>query len=259
MQYPFSGPQRAWWFPAVALVLVVALTWAPVVAAGVSAAGAQPEPRESSLDAGIELAKTSRDEVAPKFDGADPSAGRSLVRTVSKRTSPVPKREPAAKATRRVAQATRRAVLAKAPRERSSNATTTHRTRPRSTKRTATVARTRTVTRTTTSVRKKKASSPYTAPTASRDSDSSDGDELSQARSILASLVSQHPILSGTTVSIGATPGGYQAVAYFKSGRILISPNHRASLSTILRHEVWHVIDWRDNQHIDWGENIPPS
>jgi len=58
-------------------------------------------------------------------------------------------------------------------------------------------------------------------------------------------------------VSIGRTPGGYQAVCYFKSGRILVSPTHTASLRTIMNHEVWHIIDWRDNGRIDWGEAVP--
>lgn len=83
--------------------------------------------------------------------------------------------------------------------------------------------------------------------------------ELAQAKSILAGLIAKHPILRGTTVTIGATPGGYQAVSYYKSGRIVISPTHAASLSRILNHEVWHVIDWRDNGRIDWGENVPPN
>ncbi len=82
--------------------------------------------------------------------------------------------------------------------------------------------------------------------------------ELAKARSILAGLIAQHPILKGTTVTIGTTPGGYQAVAYYKSGRIVISSKHTASLSVILNHEIWHIIDWRDNGRIDWGENIPP-
>jgi hypothetical protein len=88
----------------------------------------------------------------------------------------------------------------------------------------------------------------------------SDGgtDETAQARAILAGLIAQHPILAGTTVSFGTTPGGYQAVAYYQSGRIVVSPNHTASLSTILNHEIWHIIDWRDNGQIDWGENVPP-
>lgn len=84
-------------------------------------------------------------------------------------------------------------------------------------------------------------------------------DELSQARAILAGLIAKYPILAGTTVTMGTTPGGYQAVAYYQSGRIIISPTHTASLSTILNHEVWHIIDWRDNGQIDWGENIPPK
>jgi hypothetical protein len=84
-------------------------------------------------------------------------------------------------------------------------------------------------------------------------------DELSQARAILAGLIAKYPILAGTTVTMGTTPGGYQAVAYYQSGRIIVSPTHTASLSTILNHEVWHIIDWRDNGQIDWGENIPPK
>lgn len=84
------------------------------------------------------------------------------------------------------------------------------------------------------------------------------GDELAEAQAILAGLIGQYPILAGTTVSIGDA-NGYQAIAYYKSGRIVISPTHTASLSRILNHEVWHVIDWRDNGVIDWGENVPPK
>lgn len=94
---------------------------------------------------------------------------------------------------------------------------------------------------------------------ATRTTSTSSGDELSQAKSILAGLIARYPILAGTTVSFGSTPGGAQAVAYYMSGRIIINPNHTASLSTLLNHEVWHVIDWRDNGRIDWGENIPPK
>lgn len=83
------------------------------------------------------------------------------------------------------------------------------------------------------------------------------GSELSQARSILAGLIAKHPILKGTTVSFGDARG-YQAIALYTSGRIIISPSHTASLSRILNHEVWHIIDWRDNGKIDWGENVPP-
>jgi hypothetical protein len=25
-----------------------------------------------------------------------------------------------------------------------------------------------------------------------------------------------------------------------------------------MAHEIWHIIDWRDNGRIDWGENVPP-
>ncbi|MHB8966284.1 MAG: hypothetical protein ACYC52_09995 [Coriobacteriia bacterium] len=82
--------------------------------------------------------------------------------------------------------------------------------------------------------------------------------ELSSARSILAGLVAKYPIPQGTSVSFGDAKG-YQAISYYKSGRIVISASHTASLSRILNHEVWHIIDWRDNGRIDWGENVPPS
>ena len=106
-----------------------------------------------------------------------------------------------------------------------------------------------------------KAYSSKTASTATRRTTtrtSTSGSELSRARAILASMIARHPILAGTTVSFGSTPGGYQAVAYYKSGRILISPTHTSSLDRIITHECWHIIDWRDNGRIDWGENVPP-
>jgi hypothetical protein len=82
-------------------------------------------------------------------------------------------------------------------------------------------------------------------------------DELTEAKRILAGLIAKHPILAGTTVSFGDARG-YQAIALYTSGRIIISPTHTASLSRILNHEVWHIIDWRDNGSIDWGEQVPP-
>lgn len=83
---------------------------------------------------------------------------------------------------------------------------------------------------------------------------SSSGD----AQSILNGLIARYPILAGTTVEYGDAKGS-QAIAYYKSGRIVISPDHTASLTRILNHEVWHIIDWRDNGVIDWGENVPPQ
>lgn len=82
------------------------------------------------------------------------------------------------------------------------------------------------------------------------------GSELSRAKSLLAAQIRRHPILKGTTVSFG-NAHGYQAIAFYSTGRIVISPTHRASLDRIIAHEVWHIIDWRDNHRIDWGENVP--
>jgi len=87
---------------------------------------------------------------------------------------------------------------------------------------------------------------------------STSSSDLSTARSVLSSLKARYRYLDGVTVSIGKTPGGYQAVSYYTRGRILISPTHRATITRILKHEIWHIIDWRDNGKIDWRESVPP-
>jgi len=98
----------------------------------------------------------------------------------------------------------------------------------------------------------------YQAAGTTRSGGSSSGGSLSRAKSILAGYVSRYPSLQGASVSFGDARG-YQAICYYKSGRIVISPSHTASLERILAHEVWHIIDWRDNGRIDWGESVPPS
>mgnify|MGYP007057173464 CR=1 FL=1 len=102
----------------------------------------------------------------------------------------------------------------------------------------------------------KPASAP--APAAAKPAPSS-ADKLAQARSILASRVRTYPILAGATVEIGDTRGNPQAIVYYKSGRIIINANHTVSLERIIDHEIWHIIDWRDNGQIDWGEQVPPK
>jgi hypothetical protein len=72
----------------------------------------------------------------------------------------------------------------------------------------------------------------------------------------LARYISKYPILAGSTVTFGDAKG-YQAICYYQSGRIVISPTHTSSLERIIAHEVGHILDWRDNGVIDWGENIP--
>jgi len=83
--------------------------------------------------------------------------------------------------------------------------------------------------------------------------------ELQTAQRMLASLQAKYKHLDGVTVSIGTTPGGYQAVSYYTKGRILISSKHTVSISRIMEHEIWHCIDWSDNGRIDWGENVAPK
>lgn len=75
--------------------------------------------------------------------------------------------------------------------------------------------------------------------------------ELFEARRILAGQIAKYPILKGTTVEIGPTPNNYQAVAYYTIGRIVINPNHVASLQRIIEHECAHIIDWRQDGDID--------
>jgi hypothetical protein len=83
--------------------------------------------------------------------------------------------------------------------------------------------------------------------------------DLDTAQALLASLQAQYRYLDGVTVTIDTTPGGYQAVCYYSTGRIVISPTHTATLARILTHEIWHIIDWRDNGTIDWGESVAPD
>ncbi len=97
-----------------------------------------------------------------------------------------------------------------------------------------------------------------TAPAASAAASDSARDAR-EAEKILARLAARYRLLDGVTVSIGATPNGEQAIAYYTRGVIVIDRNHVYSVDEILEHEVWHVIDWRDNGRIDWGENLPPS
>jgi hypothetical protein len=99
-------------------------------------------------------------------------------------------------------------------------------------------------------------SSASTTSSSARSTASAPVDETATARSILARYISKYPILAGSTVTFGDAKG-YQAICYYQSGRIVISPTHTSSLERIIAHEVGHILDWRDNGVIDWGENIP--
>jgi hypothetical protein len=79
-----------------------------------------------------------------------------------------------------------------------------------------------------------------------------------RARAPHEGQVQKHPVLEDVTVELSDTLD-HQAVAYYTEGRIVISTAHTASIDHIIEHEVWHVIDWRDNGRIDWGESVPPS
>lgn len=52
--------------------------------------------------------------------------------------------------------------------------------------------------------------------------------------------------LEGVSLSFGETYG-YEAISYYKSGHIVISPTHTYPLSTLIAHEVNHIIAWRQS------------
>ena len=71
-------------------------------------------------------------------------------------------------------------------------------------------------------------------------------------------IARKYPFALGA-VTIYGDAKGYQAVCYYKSGKIVVDKNHTSDINRILSHEMWHIIDWNDNGIIDWGENIPPQ
>ena len=113
----------------------------------------------------------------------------------------------------------------------------------------ATVTRTSTATVTRTTA-------PAATPVAAAASAPAPAPSSADAQSILNRYIAKYPVLQGATVTYGDAKG-YQAICYYKSGRIVISATHTRSLETIIAHEVGHILDWRDNGVIDWGENIP--
>jgi len=99
--------------------------------------------------------------------------------------------------------------------------------------------------------------SPSAVPTANNAA--SAASDARYAKRLLSELKSKYRKLNGVTVSIGTTPRGEQAVAYYTEGKIVINRAHTVSIDKILAHEIWHVIDWRDNGRLDWHEDLPPS
>lgn len=80
-----------------------------------------------------------------------------------------------------------------------------------------------------------------------------------RASEVIEEFRGRYRYLDDVTVRMGTTPKDEQAVAYYTTGEIVISPRHTATIEEILAHEIWHVIDWRDNGRLDWGENLPPT
>jgi len=89
--------------------------------------------------------------------------------------------------------------------------------------------------------------------------DSGDVDTLERAEEVLSALQERYQLLDGVTVRTGETPEGREAVAYYTRGEIVINPEHALPVESIMHHEIWHIIDWRDNGRLDWGESVPPA
>jgi hypothetical protein len=83
--------------------------------------------------------------------------------------------------------------------------------------------------------------------------------EEARAQELIGRLSKAYRHLDGVTVRFAKTPKGEEAVAYYTDGEIVINTEHTVSIDEILAHEVWHIIDYRDNGQLDWGENLPPS
>jgi hypothetical protein len=82
--------------------------------------------------------------------------------------------------------------------------------------------------------------------------------ELASAQSVLAGLEATYRYTDGVTVRFGTITGGYDAISYVTKGEILINSKHTMNLQFLVTHEIWHIIDWRDNGRMDWGESVPP-
>ena len=95
---------------------------------------------------------------------------------------------------------------------------------------------------------------------ASDEPDPAPGPDITErAMQLLAEHAGVYRHLEGVTIHEGPTPKSEQAVSYYTDGEIVVSPDHTATLEDIVAHEIWHVIDWRDNGRMDWGEQVPPT
>jgi hypothetical protein len=83
--------------------------------------------------------------------------------------------------------------------------------------------------------------------------------ERERAEAIFERYQATYRHLDGVTILVGDAPKDHQAVAYYTDGQILIDADHTVGLPDILSHEIWHIIDWRDNGRLDWGEKVPPA
>lgn len=97
------------------------------------------------------------------------------------------------------------------------------------------------------------------APVSSNATRNDPAADAKHATRTLRRLAARYRYLDGVTVTVGDTPNREEAVSYYTVGEIVIGRSHVVDIDTILQHEIWHVIDWRDNGRLDWGERLPPA
>jgi hypothetical protein len=104
----------------------------------------------------------------------------------------------------------------------------------------------------------KAASAPLSATATPKEASGDVEADAKLANEVFDELAAKYELLDGVKVVMGETPKGEEAVAYYTAGEIVIDRDHTVSIEKILAHEIWHVIDWRDNGRLDWGEDLPP-
>ncbi|MCX7832580.1 MAG: hypothetical protein N2440_06760 [Actinobacteria bacterium] len=78
--------------------------------------------------------------------------------------------------------------------------------------------------------------------------------EQRRAEQLLNAYISKYPILKGVRIYVRDCPNNWQGCAYYTKGIILIDPDHTAPLEKIVAHEIKHIIDWREDNDIDYND-----
>lgn len=78
--------------------------------------------------------------------------------------------------------------------------------------------------------------------------------EQRRAEQILSYYIKKYPILAGVKIYVRDCPNNWEGCAYYTKGIILVDPDHKHTLEEIIAHEVRHIIDWREDNKIDYND-----